>query len=120
MKHSTFTDVDAARLLRAAFQLARAMEHDAAWTWSRASELVRGSVGSTVLEALNEQARARGGACSRRWNRIERFESDEMGAGHYVRVVSDVSFASGLFMEEAVVLRHDEDGAWRLAGYAIR
>ncbi|MDI9238883.1 DUF4019 domain-containing protein [Lysobacter sp. LF1] len=120
MTYSPPPDGDAARLLRAAFHLARAIEHDAAWAWSRASSSTRESVGGAEVEALTEQTRTRGAARSRRWIKVERFDSVGTDAAHYVRAVFAVSFASGPPMEEMVVLRHDEDGVWRLAGYAIR
>lgn len=116
------SDLDASRLIDAALTLAQALDRDVAPVWARASPTVRDRLDAATLEEWTAQARARGAVVQRKWAAMQRFESDGSAeaAGMYLRVTFDSAFANGVAGEEMLVLHRDDDGAWRLAGYAMR
>jgi hypothetical protein len=104
---------------------------DYAGSWTQASKLLKGSVGSSGWAEATEGLRAPLGKLEGR--RLKSRETTEKppvtrviggkvytwGHGQYVVLQYDTSFASRS-VTETVVAMAESDGAWRVASYSLR
>lgn len=117
-------EIDATRLINAARQFLDAMDSGRSTRlWERASPVALARTHPDALAgSVDAQRSALGVVRSRSWAAINRRASDgrsELPAGDYANVVFDVVFDDGRRAQELITLRHDADGVWRLAGYAL-
>ena len=64
-----------------------------------------------------------GAVKERQWSAVRRQQNAgdaNVPAGEYASVETVVLFANNQVKSELVTFRHDEDGAWRFAGYVLR
>ena len=118
--HSNDLDPDA--LLKAALDVAQQIgASNAGALWDQASPAMKIDR-DRFMDAVVIQRGSFGRVTERRWASINRFVCDGSGPqppGCYANAVFDVRFASGKSGQELVAFHHDEDGVWRLSGYAM-
>jgi len=119
-------DVDVPRLGMAAMRFINAIEqgqHEI--LWSAASATMRdGMPKDSFLGQLEERHRELGRGTARRWVAVrvdQPAQRTRWQIGTYAVLEFSVKFGSiGLPHREVVTLRREEEGVWRLAGYAVK
>jgi len=92
--------------------------------WDGASAATKGRVRrDDFVAGVQASRKALGAASAREWTSVRRqLNTGTAGlpAGEYVTVELVSQFAQKQVKAEMVTFRHDEDGLWRFAGYAVR
>jgi hypothetical protein len=119
-------DVDIPRLGMAAMRFIKAIEqgqHDV--LWDAASASIRRAMGREAFVALMAQRHgALGRGRSRRWAAVrvdQPSQRPRWQPGTYAVLEFSVMFGeTGAPHRETVTLRREDEGVWRLAGYAVK
>ncbi len=119
-------DVDIQRLGMAAMRFISAIEQgEHEILWSAASSTMRNAMPKeSFLDQLMRRHRDLGRGTARRWAAVrvdQPAQRTRWQIGTYAVLEFSVKFgAMGLPHRETVTLRREEEGVWRLAGYAVK
>lgn len=115
---------DPTTLLRAAQQVVFMIDQGlASELWPHVSEVIQQEFTKTEFEQkIYASRRPLGILVGRRWSMIMQADwpdDERRPAGLYVSIVYISDFTGKSGMTEEVVFRQDQDGIWRIAGYAL-
>lgn len=118
-------DIDPTSLVRNALQVIAAIDQNQLGSlYDGASTAARSVVNrNDFINGVGNERRALGAAASRNWWSVTRQvipAGSDAPAGNYMSVRFASQFANNVTAAELVSFRLDEDGVWRLAGYAIQ
>lgn len=122
---ATAADIDPTTLVRNAMQVLAAVDQGQLGSlYDGASSAARGTVArNDFINNISRQRQALGVPTSRTWWSVTRQvipAGVQAPAGNYMSVRFASQFAGGKSAGELVSFRLDEDGTWRMAGYAIQ